>query len=165
MLVGDLLRWTRPSSRRGLQFRQLRRCGTSASTARKERTGPAPASHLPTSQKLLSFWPCPRAGMQSVEILLQQQKQPKREKKGRETEPNVYLASQKPPCSHSGDGITLAHTKKCCILMTKPCLQIKECERKVKRSTRSRLHAFFCCDLREMQRQAGGPLVSKKTRR
>lgn len=143
---------------------QLRRWGTSASTTGKERTSPAHANHLPTSQKLLSFWPCPLAGMPSVEILLQQQKQPEREKKGRENEPDVDLASQKRPCSHASDGITLAHTKKWCIMMTKPCPQIKECERKVKRSTRSPLHAFLCSDLTEMQRQTGCPLVSKKTR-
>lgn len=124
----------------------------------KARTSPAPSNHLLTSQKLLSFWPCPLAGMLSVEIRLQQQKQPKRERNG----PNIYFASQKPACSHASDGITLAQTKKWGIMMTKPCPQIEECERNVKRSTRSRLHAFLCSDLTEMQRQAGCPPVSKK---
>lgn len=84
---------------------------------------------------------------------------------GRGNEPNIYFASQKPACSHASDGITLAQTKKWGIMMTKPCPQMEECERNVKRSTRSRLHAFLCSDLTEMQRQAGCPPVSREEKK
>lgn len=36
-------------------------------------------------------------------------------------------------------------------MVTKHCPQIKECERRVKRSTESGLHAFLCSELTEMQ--------------
>lgn len=78
-----------------------------------------------------------------------------------EREPNIYSQRTKARPVHMLVMELPWHIVKWGIMMTKHCPRIKECERRVKRSTESELHAFLCSDLTEMQRQAGCPLCLK----
>lgn len=73
-------------------------------------------------------------------------------------QPNIYPRLTKARPVHMLVMELPWHTVKWGIMMTKHCPQIKECERRVKRSMQTELHAFLCSDLTEMQRQAGCPL-------
>ncbi len=78
-----------------------------------------------------------------------------------EREPNIYSLLTKARPVHMLVMELPWHIVKWGIMMTKHCPRIKECERSVRRSTESELHAFLCSDLTETQRQPGCPLCLK----
>lgn len=78
-----------------------------------------------------------------------------------ERQPNIYSRLTKARTVHMLVMELPWHIVKWGIMMTKHCPRIKECERRVKRSTQTELHAFLCSDLTEMQRRAGCPLCLK----
>lgn len=161
--------WNQPDRRCGFRCRQQRRCGIIRSTSRKRRHPPTalqpPKSCRHTGRALLQEC-CQLRYYYSTQGRLRggEKKRLQERKRGErwiEREPNIYSRHTKARPVHMLVMELPWHIVKWGIMMTKHCPRIKECERTVKRSRQTELHAFLCSDLTEMQRQAGCPLCLK----